>query len=88
MTEHVLTMKNFCVDIHRQPRCTDDDHAAMIKNKLRVYRSTPESVMLQIRGEKNFASASLSVSDVQWLIDALNAETFEPENALRPRVVA
>jgi hypothetical protein len=85
MTEHIRQHR--WIDINRQPRTKDDpDYELMVKNKLRVYRSSPEAVTLQIRGEKLYATVNLSTDDVQWLVNTLTQEASEIVS--KPRAVA
>ncbi len=81
MSEHVLTLDGMRIQISKQPRCADLDHEQMIMNKLRVYKSAPERVTLQIRGEKMCATVTLDLQGAQWLLDALTAEAAEIRDA-------
>ncbi len=81
MSEHVLTLDGQRITISKQPRCTDIDHEQMITNKLRIYRSGPERIVLQIRGEKMYATVTLDLQSAQWLLDALTGEAADVRDA-------
>lgn len=70
MTEHLFELNSAQIRVGQYMRGGDPQGL----DAVRVYRSSPDRVTLQIRGRKQYANSSLSSDEARKVATALNAE--------------